>query len=124
MKIQTDKADRIFSLYIRSRQGKCARCGKKGQLNKEGLPVIGLENSHYFGRGKESTRFDPDNCDALCRLSCHRIWGSDDRESYRAYMIKKLSQKGFDALTVRAYQYKKKDRKMEFIKWKKALKQL
>ena len=81
-KITLDKADTMFSRYIRVRDKFCQRCGRKGEPNKDSEFIIGLQNSHYFGRGIESTRFDPDNCDALC-AGCHQIWGSDDREAYR-----------------------------------------
>ena len=49
MNLKLDKADRIFSLYIRELANNiCVRCGG----------IIGLQASHYFGRAKEGTRFD------------------------------------------------------------------
>ena len=117
MNIRLDPADKVFSQYIRLRDGKCQRCRSLVIVNlKTGLP-ISHQNSHFFGRGKESTRFDPDNCCCLC-MACHRLWGSDEREDYRAYMVKKLGQRGFDALTIRANQTVKKDRKMSLIQAK------
>ena len=52
------KADQLFSLSIRARDKHCQfpNC----QSTK------GLQNSHYIGRAIKSTRFDPDNCIALC----------------------------------------------------------
>lgn len=115
--IKIDLADKTFSYYIRLRDGKCQRCGSLVRVNlKTNLPTS-HHASHYFGRGKESTRFDPDNVCCLC-FSCHRLWSSDEREDYRAYMIKKLGQRGFDALTIRANQTVKKDRKMALIQAK------
>ncbi len=113
MAIKIDKADKVFSQYIRLRDKHCVRCMSKVQINSSGLP-ISHQASHYFGRGRENTRFDPQNVDTLC-MGCHRIWGSDNREEYRAFKIMQLGQEGFDLLTLRANTTKKKDRKMEYI---------
>ena len=113
MKIKTDKADKVFSQVIRLRDRKCVRCGSPVKFNDKGLPVS-HQNSHYFGRGRESTRFHLYNCDTLC-YGCHRIWGSDDKEGYRAFKIKQLGEDGFNLLTILANTTVKKDRKMAFI---------
>ena len=120
-----DAADDVFSIYIRARDTKCARCRKPGLPNKQGLPVLTLDNSHFWGRGRENTRFDEENCDALCSFGfggCHRYWEKEDREAYRAFKVKQLGQARFDALMLRANTYKKKDRKMELIRAKALLK--
>lgn len=114
MKIKLDKADKMFSRYIRLRDGKCVRCGRRGEKNKNGDPIKGLQCSHYFGRGKESTRFDELNCDSLC-FGCHQYWGSTDREAYREFKIKQLGQNEFDKLILRANMTQKKDRKLAYI---------
>lgn len=111
MKIRLDPADVVFSRYIRLRDGKCMRCGKQG-TGPDG--IVGLQCSHYFGRGRENTRFDDRNCTSLC-FGCHRIWGSDDREGYRNFMIQWLGEEEFFNLTVRAQLYAKKDRKLSLI---------
>lgn len=111
MRIKIDKADSIFSKYIRIRDGQCVRCKKLGE-GEEGID--GLQNSHYFGRGRESTRFDPLNCDTLC-YGCHQTWGSDDKEGYREFKIKQLGIKRFNALRVRAALKGRKDRKLALI---------
>lgn len=118
MKIKLDKCDILFSKGIRLRDKECVRCHGKGEMNKEGLPIGGLQCSHYFGRGRESTRFDEKNCDSLC-YGCHQYWGSVNREEYRDFKIKQLGENGFNILTLRFNQYKKKDRKLEYIKIKK-----
>ncbi len=56
------KADTLFSNEIRARDGKCLFPGCKVTDPKK------LQNSHYIGRAVSSTRFDPDNCIALCWL--------------------------------------------------------
>ena len=110
MKIKIDKADTAFSLYIRTRDNwTCQRCGARFTP-----PTNILQCSHYFGRRRENTRFDPENCDALC-LSCHQIWGSDDRESYREFKLGQLGQEGYNWLILRSNTYKKRDRKMSLI---------
>jgi hypothetical protein len=120
-KIKIDPADRIFSLYIRLRDGRCMRCGKRGEPDKDGRPVVGLENSHYFGRWMEGTRFDPDNCITLCH-GCHSFW-ERDRDDYRAFMINRLkSENAFKILEWRARGYCKKDRTLALIRAKELLK--
>ena len=54
------QADAIFSDYIRKRDGRCQFPGCHVTEHSK------LQNSHYIGRGKWSTRFDEDNCIALC----------------------------------------------------------
>lgn len=111
MRVRIDQADRYFSRYVRELQDNtCQRCGDKGES---------LQASHYFGRSNEAVRFDPDNVDCLC-FGCHQYWGSTDRESYREFKLNQLGENGFKALVARANSYKKKDRKMEAIKWKAA----
>lgn len=115
--IKLRKADVEFSKYIRTRDGWCCqRCHKKYTP-----PTQGLHCSHYFGRGRENTRFDPDNCIALC-YGCHQLWGHGDlRDDYKDYMVRKLGQQGFTRLQLRAFQYKKKDDKLILL-WLKTMK--
>lgn len=116
MAIKIDKADSLFSKWIRTRdKWTCQRCKKKYPENWQGL-----HNSHYWGRSHEGTRFEPDNCDALCYF-CHMTWEKDERDAYKAFKIKQLGQKRFDSLDLQAHSYHKKDRKMEVIKWTAAL---
>ena len=57
MSYQTAKRelDRVFSLYIRKRDPKCACCGRPAE-------VCG----HFIPRGKLATRWDEDNCFGWC----------------------------------------------------------
>lgn len=114
--IKIDRADECFSRYIRLRDMKCMRCGTKVQLSDKGLPVS-HQNSHYFGRGREGTRFEPDNCDTLCH-GCHRFWEKEDREAYRQFKVKQLGEDRHASLQLQANTYYKKDRKLELIKAK------
>lgn len=122
MKIKVDKADKVFSQYIRLRDGKCCRCGSWVEKNDKGLPVS-HQASHYFGRGREGTRFDPMNVDCLC-WGCHQFWGSDNREDYRRFKIKQLGEKELKAMELRSNLYYKKDRNMEWLRAKILLKEV
>ena len=121
--ITIDKADKVFSQYVRLRDGKCQRCHSLVQVNlNTGLPSS-HHASHFFGRGKESTRFDPENVDCLC-YPCHRLWGGDEREEYLRFKIKQLGRKKFDLLHARSTFTVKKDRKMSLIQAKLLLKEV
>ncbi len=122
MRIKIDVADKTFSYYIRLRDMKCMRCYSPVELGDIGMP-ISHQNSHYFSRGKENTRFDTENCDTLC-MACHMKWGGDEREGYRTFKIKQLGEEGFKQLDVRAHTLTKKDRKLALLKSKALLKSL
>lgn len=122
MPIQIRLSDKIFSQYVRLRDKRCVRCLSAVELNDKGLPVS-HQASHYFGRGRENTRIDPQNVDTLC-MGCHRIWGSDDKEGYRQFKIRQLGQQGFDELQLRANQTKKKDEQMSRLVAKLFLKEV
>ncbi len=111
MKIKTDKADKMFSLYIRTRdKWTCRRCRRKHEEGSRGLHC-----SHYFGRGKETVRFDPRNCDALC-FACHNLWGhGDERDRYTEFKKKQLGENEFKILEMEAYRTGKKDRKTAYL---------
>lgn len=120
-----DKADIVFSKAIRERdRWSCQCCGR---VFPEGSGQ--LQNSHFFGRRMESTRFDPENCDALC-VRCHMIWENEKgvtrgvvdgkyvelARPYRQWKMTRLGQAAFDALQVRAHTPTKKDRAMALLK--------
>ena len=94
--IKSTKWDKVFSKYIRTRdEWVCQRCGKGHPPNSQGL-----HNSHFVGRGNYSTRFDVDNCEALC-YGCHRYLGSNPSE-HRQHKIDMLGKEAYDALVERA----------------------
>lgn len=113
MKIKIDPADKWFSLYIRERDGnKCRRCGSQS----------GLQCSHFQGRRKESTRFDPDNADCLC-FGCHAYFTANPYEHVQ-WQVAIKGQRTVDEIVFRSNQYCKKDRKMQELIWKQAYKDL
>lgn len=107
MKIKLRPTDRLFTKIQRFRfDYTCQKCGKKYSEHKS---LYNLGVSHYYGRSRESTRFDGDNVTLLCNFPCHNKWGGEERGDYTEYMIKRLGQKGFEELTERANTYKKRN---------------
>lgn len=96
----TTTADSKFSLFIRQRDGACKRCGAKEYLTC----------SHFWMRSHSATRFDPENCIALCAgpysNQCHETWEHRKNYEYKEWMIGWLGQDKYDALERRARSYK------------------
>ena len=116
--MKIDKADRVFSLYIRTRDNwTCRRCGKRYTP-----PTNALHCSHFKGRGKEGTRFEPSNADALC-YGCHRYFTAQPDEHY-AWQVEQKGQDVVDRIILQANTYKKKDRQFEYEKWKEELEKI
>lgn len=92
----------------------CVRCYSLVIINlKTNLPVS-HQASHFYSRGKESTRFNPENVDTLC-FACHRLWGGDKRDEYRQFKLKQLGEKRFNDLTLSSNLRCKKDRKAALL---------
>lgn len=102
------KADKQFSLFIRKREGKCVRCSKSERL----------QCSHFWPRGWSATRYDPENCDALC-WACHygnaQGWERAKQGEYRDFKLSQLGEEGYLALEKRAKEYK--PRKQAIAEW-------
>lgn len=104
------EADTQFSMWIRQRDKKCIRCNATKEYAR-------LQNSHFWGRIRKNTRYDPENCDTLC-ATCH-YWGSSERGiiaweeekqgAYRRFKIEQLGQEKYDALEARAQIQAKND---------------
>jgi 5-methylcytosine-specific restriction endonuclease McrA len=108
--MKIDKADALFSKYIRIRDNwTCQRCHTRHEEGSRGLHC-----SHFFGRANENTRFDPQNCTAIC-FGCHKYFDEKDREAYREFKIKQIGKKEFEKLTIRARMSCKKDRKLSYL---------
>lgn len=96
-RIKVSRLDAYFSLYIRLRDGfKCQRCGRQFV---EG--AHGLDNSHYIGRANKRMRFDPENCDAMCR-GCHQYFETHKVTLYREWKIEQLGENRHAALVERS----------------------
>jgi len=110
--------DKLFSDLVRKRDSwTCQVCGKVYPP-----PTQALHAAHFWGRRKESVRFDLDNADALCFF--HHQNFEQHPEEHRAWKLKQLGQDRFDALTVRANTPKKRDDVMTKIILKQMLKEL
>lgn len=114
--IKISKGDYYFSLFIRNRDKMCVRCHNP-------LPIKRLQNSHYFGRTMHGTRFDEDNCDALC-AGCHGYWEKEDREAYRVFKIKQLGEARYNRLQLHALKGKLPDEFMIQVYYYNKLKQM
>ena len=115
--VKIDVADQAFSKYIRTRDNwTCQRCNKRYEP-----PTNALQCSHFMGRGKENTRFEPDNADALC-YGCHRYFTAQPA-LHLAWQVERKGQERIDSLVIQSNKYKKKDRKAEVLIWRQALKE-
>lgn len=84
------RADREFSQWIRARDRKCFFC-----------PNPATQNSHYWGRGNWSVRFDPINCDGICG-GCHMKHEGSKQGLYRTMKIEQLGLRAYNALEKKA----------------------
>lgn len=119
-RITRDRADDVFSKYIRLRDMECRRCHSPVRLNDKGMPVS-HQCSHFMGRRKENTRFNELNCDTLC-AGCHGFF-TENPALHREWQIQMKGQKVVDDLILWSGMYKKKDRQMDFLYWSARLKE-
>ena len=87
MALKRTKWDKVFSDYIRERDGwKCQRCSR--QYNKHSpSSKMGIHCSHFVGRANYKTRFEPANAMAIC-YGCHRYLGSNPIEHEKLWKRK------------------------------------
>jgi hypothetical protein len=85
------KADRAFSLYIRTRdaqayQGRAFRCISCGNV----LPIEKADCGHYINRQHMALRFSELNCNAQCS-HCNRF-DEGNATGYRQGLIQKIGE--------------------------------
>lgn len=115
--VRIDPADKYFSLWIRWRAGwTCQRCGVKYEPG-----TASIHCSHFWGRAREATRFDPENAVAHCH-GCHAFLTANP-ELHREWKLAQLGAEKYSLLLVRAQLPTKKDRKMAALYWREKLKQ-
>ena len=108
MKIwSTALADKKFREWIYKRDKRCVLCKRRP-------PAIILTCSHYWGRYTSSTRYDPENCDALC-FGCHFRVENAKQGEYQRFKIDQLGLERYNELEKRYYQ-SKTTRREEIIK--------
>lgn len=96
---KTKTADIQFSLYIRRRDKHC---------QYPGCAATQTDNSHFFERHHSGTRYDPDNCIALCRAH-HTEWEKRKKWEYKEFMIARLGIEQYYAMEKRAWSFKKRE---------------
>lgn len=115
MPIKIRPSDTMFSWWVRCRDNwTCKRC-----FTKYTPPTQALHCSHFQGRGKENTRFDPDNADALC-YGCHQYFTSHPGEHLQ-WQVAVKGQDLVDDIILRSKKYKKRDDKTEKAYWQSRL---
>lgn len=119
--MKLDPADQWFSKYVRLLAGECRRCHSLVEFNANGDP-ISHQASHFQGRRKEATRYDLDNVDCLCG-GCHKYFTAMPFEHVE-WQKKTKGEQVVNAIVIRSNSYKKKDRKLEAMIWKKAYEDL
>jgi len=84
-------------------------------------PTSGLHASHFKGRAKEATRYEPKNVTSLC-FGCHQYFTSQPDEHY-LWQVKRHGQKVVDQIILASHVYKKRERELEALYWAKKLKE-
>lgn len=75
------KLDKIFSLYIRTRDnGVCISCGKKCEITQ-------CDCGHFFSRGILSLRYNEINCNTQCK-ECNQFKSGNIKEYEKALKSK------------------------------------
>ena len=101
-KIKIDPLDKLFSAYIRTRDGwTCRRC--KQEFDPATRSQL-LDCSHIIPRGSWSIRLDERNALALCKWKCHKWWHSNPVEATQWLMNDMMTLAEYQALKLRASQ--------------------
>jgi hypothetical protein len=115
-KVKLRPDDILYSKYIRKKARYiCERCKRRYPDGN------GLQASHYWGRRRESTRFNDFNVSCLC-VGCHRILG-ENPHLHREFQIERIGQEEYDRLMIRANLPTKKDIKLNLLIIKEKMKQ-
>lgn len=99
------KADRLFSLWVRERDGYCTYIRHSGygwQLVDRCNVGTGIQAAHIIGRRNKAVRFDPANVHALC--PAHHVMVDQHGREHAKYdwAVSLLGESGFAALRERA----------------------
>ena len=108
-RIKVRKVDSLFSNYIRDKNNfTCERCGRRHEWGSSGIQA-----SHFIGRSNEAVRFDEENVRVFC-AGCHNHFHKNPQQ-FVEWMKKKLGERGYKVLIVRANQTVKRNDKMQKI---------
>lgn len=95
MRIRIDPLDREFSKMVRLKKPLCEVCAKHPSSQVH----------HFKGRRHQNTRYDEENCWAVC-FGCHRRFEEDP--SWAVAQQQKRLGKDYDAFIMRANMIKKR----------------
>lgn len=108
MAIKITKADTLFSLLVRSRDGwRCSVCTT--QYSRE--DGASLQCSHFIGRANKAVRFDPDNASAKCAY-CHFMMESNPI-LFAQFIEHRLGKERMARLVIRSNRQFKFDKAMQ-----------
>lgn len=96
VKTLRNKADRLWSLMIRQRDGRCRRCDKEP-------PEIVLQAAHVISRRYKAIRWDEQNGLALC-VGCHH-WGHKQPVEFDWWVQGVIGREVYESLRKRALEY-------------------
>jgi len=85
--IKETKIDKVFSIWIRNRDGRCLRCGKKENL----------QCAHIYSRIARSVRYEPLNAITLC-YGCHIGWSHKYPIEFTEFIKKYLGTRKYNLL--------------------------
>jgi len=94
-RIKETKLDKVFSLWIRSRDKRCLKCGK----------TENLQCAHIYSRIARSVRWDSDNAITLC-YACHIGWAHKYPLEFAEFVEKLLGKRKLKGLKSRYYSLK------------------
>lgn len=97
------EADRVFSLWIRARDGRCVTCGS----------TANLQNGHYVSRSWSALRFDEVNCNAQC-VGCN-VFKKGNMDEYARFLLRRYGPDVLDELAAKKKTYQLKRKELEQI---------
>lgn len=97
------EADRVFSLWIRARDGRCVTCGS----------MYKLQAGHYVSRSWSSLRYDEKNVNCQC-LSCN-VFKRGNMDEYARFMIRNYGPDILNELALKKFPYQFRISELEEI---------
>lgn len=96
--IKRTALDAAFSDLVRERNDwTCERCGLVDNDGRASGKSRRVENSHFYSRRHQSTRFHGDNCDCLCK-GCHKYFTEDNTGQYAVWKRRNLGDTRYELL--------------------------
>jgi hypothetical protein len=110
-KIKLRTTDRLWTKYKRIKEDyTCQKCGRV--YPPDNCRNLGV--AHFHGRAHENVRFDEENTLCLCNIPCHQYLDTHKTE-FKEFMRKRLGDKAYDLLDLRAHITKKRDDKSDAL---------